>query len=129
MYISLITSLLNGNKTWISNGSVSDLAIVIATVDKSLGAKGLAAALVDRRQTPYEARELEKLGLKSFPTSELFFDNIFVPEENIVVPPGQALKATMRTFELAMLTFPNLRLVRQHFTCWVDVTLCFTCFS
>jgi alkylation response protein AidB-like acyl-CoA dehydrogenase len=93
--------MLNGNKTWISNGSISDLAIVIATVDKSLGAKGLAAALVDRKQTPYEARELDKMGLSAFPTSELFFDNIFIPEENIIVPPGQALKATMRTFELA----------------------------
>lgn len=92
---------LNGNKTWISNGSVSDLAIVVATVDKSLGAKGLAAVIVDRNETPYEARELEKMGLNSFPTSELFFDNIFIPEENMVVPAGQALKATMRTFELA----------------------------
>lgn len=92
---------LNGNKTWISNGSISDIAIVIATVDQKLGARGLAAALIDRRQTPYQARELEKMGLKAFPTSELFFDNIFVPEENIVVPPGYALKATMRAFELA----------------------------
>ena len=93
--------LLNGNKTWISNGSVSDLAVVIATVDRSLGPKGLAAVLVDRKETPYEARELEKMGLKSFPTSELFFDNIFVPEEKVLVQPGYALKATMRAFELA----------------------------
>ena len=93
--------LLNGNKTFISNGSVSDVAIVIATVDKSLGAKALAAAIVDRRKTPYETREIHKMGLKAFPTSELFFDNILVPEDHIVVPPGQGLKATMRTFELA----------------------------
>lgn len=93
--------LLNGNKIWISNGSVSDLAVVIATVDKNLGPKGLAAALVDRKETPYDAREIDKMGMKAFPTSELFFDNIFVPDENIIVPPGFALKATLRTFELA----------------------------
>lgn len=93
--------LLNGSKTFISNGSVSDVAIVIATVNRDLGPKGLAAAIVDRRKTPYEAREIHKLGFKTFPTSELFFDNILVPEDHIVVPPGQGLKATMRTFELA----------------------------
>ena len=92
---------LNGSKTWISNGSVSDLAVVIATVDKSLGAKGLAAVLVDREETPYQTRELEKMGLKSFPTSELFFDNLFIPDEQVLVKPGYALKATMRAFELA----------------------------
>lgn len=93
--------ILDGSKTWISNGSVSDLAIVIASVDRNLGAKGLAAVLVDRNESPYQFRELEKLGMKSFPTSELFFDNVFVPEENLVAPPGSGLKMTLRAFELA----------------------------
>jgi len=93
--------ILNGSKTFISNGSVSDVAIVIATMDKSLGPKGLAAAIVDRRKTPYEAREIQKLGLRAAPISELFFDNILVPADHIAVPPGQGLKATMRVFELA----------------------------
>lgn len=93
--------LLNGSKTWISNGSISDLAIVVATVDKTLGPKGLAMALVDRKESPYETRELEKLGLKAFPTSELFFEDCFVPAENLIVEPGKGLKTTMRSFELA----------------------------
>ncbi len=93
--------LLNGTKTWISNGSVSDLAIVFASVDRSLGAKGLAAVLVDRKESPYTVRELEKLGLRSFPTAELSFEDTFVPEENMVVAPGKGLKVTMRGFELA----------------------------
>jgi len=93
--------LLNGTKTWISNGSVSDLAIVFASVDRSLGAKGLAAVLVDRRESPYTVRELEKMGFKSFPTSELSFEDTFVPEENLIVKPGAGLRVTMRAFELA----------------------------
>ncbi len=93
--------LLNGTKTWISLGSVSDLAIVIASVDRSLGPKGLAAVLVDRRVSPYESRELDKLGWKAFPTSELVFDDIFVPDDYVIVPPGAGLTATLRTFELA----------------------------
>ena len=93
--------VLNGTKTWISNGSVSDIAIVLATVDRTQGMKGLGMVLVDRRETPYPARELEKLGMKAFPTSELVFEDVFVPEDYVVVPPGGGLKMTLRTFELA----------------------------
>jgi alkylation response protein AidB-like acyl-CoA dehydrogenase len=93
--------VLDGSKTWISNGSVSDIAIIIASTDRSLGARGLAGVLVDRKKSPYQVKELEKMGLKSFPTSELFFDNVFVPEQNLIVPPGGGLKMTLRTFELA----------------------------
>ncbi len=92
---------VNGTKTWISNGSISDVAIVIATVDRMAGAKGLAAVLVDRRESPYETRELDKLGLRAFPTSELYFTDTFVPKENVLAAPGKGLKTTLRTFELA----------------------------
>lgn len=92
---------LNGTKTWISNGSVSDIAIVIASVDRKLGAKGLTAFLVDREETPYPARDLDKLGLRSFPTSELHFEDILVPEENQVVETGRGLATTLKTFEMA----------------------------
>ena len=92
---------MNGTKTWISNGSVSDLAIVIASTDRTLGSKGLAAALVDRRESPYNARELEKIGFKAFPTSELFFEDNLIPEEHLIVPPGGGLRTVMRAFELA----------------------------
>jgi len=93
--------LVNGTKTWISNGSISDKAIVIATIDRSLGPKGLAAVLVDRDQSPYKTRELEKMGMKAFPTSELVFEDVKVPAGNLLAEPGQGLKATLRTFELA----------------------------
>ncbi len=93
--------LLNGTKTWISNGSVSDFAIVLASVDRSHGMEGIGFVLVDRRESPYEVRELEKMGLKSFPTSELFFEDIFIPEERFIIKPGSGLKATFRTFEIA----------------------------
>lgn len=92
---------VNGTKTWISNGSISDVAIVIATIDRSLGPRGLAAVLVDRNQSPYQTRELEKMGMKSFPTSELIFDNVLVPEDHLIAAPGKGLKTTLRTFELA----------------------------
>ncbi len=92
---------VNGTKTWISNGSISDLAIVIATVDRTLGPKGLTAVLVDRSRSPYPTRELDKMGMKSFPTSELVFEDVKVPKDHLVAEPGKGLKATLRTFELA----------------------------
>jgi acyl-CoA dehydrogenase len=92
---------LNGTKTWISNGSVSDLALIVATVDRSMGAKGLCIILVDRRESPYAARELEKMGLKAFPTSELIFEEVYCPEENLIVQPGAGMRNLGRTFELA----------------------------
>ncbi len=93
--------LLNGNKVWISNGSVSDMAFVIATVDPALGPKGLTAILVDREESPYQAKEIDKLGLRSFPTSELFFDNVRVPQKNLLVESGEGLKVTLTLFEMA----------------------------
>jgi alkylation response protein AidB-like acyl-CoA dehydrogenase len=92
---------VNGTKTWISNGSISDKAIVIATTDRSLGPKGLVAVLVDRNRSPYPTRELEKMGMKSFPTSELIFQDVRIPEESLLTDPGKGLKTTLRTFELA----------------------------
>jgi alkylation response protein AidB-like acyl-CoA dehydrogenase len=92
---------VNGQKTWISNGSVSDLAYVVATVDRSLGRKGVGIILVDRRESPYRTRELEKLGMRAFPTSEVSFEEVFVPEENLIVPPGGGMRNLGRTFELA----------------------------
>ncbi len=93
--------LINGSKTWISNGSVSDLAVVIATTDKTKGPMGLGVILVDRRESNYTHRELNKLGARAFPTSELFFDNVLIPEENLIVQPGGGLKTIGRAFELA----------------------------
>lgn len=92
--------VLNGSKTWISNGSVSDVAIVVAKAGKSLG-EGLAVILVDREESPYQTNEISKLGLNSFPTSEVYFDNVLVPEENLLVKPGQGLKAILKGFEMA----------------------------
>lgn len=91
---------VHGQKVWITNGGVSDVAFVLATADKSLGAKGLGIILVDGRQTPYQTRNLEKLGLRACSTSEVSFEELTVPEENVIIPNGGGLKGIARTFEL-----------------------------
>jgi alkylation response protein AidB-like acyl-CoA dehydrogenase len=57
--------------------------------------------IVEKEVSPYEARDLPKLGLRSFPTAELVFQDCRVPKENLLVAPGQGLKETLRSFESA----------------------------
>jgi alkylation response protein AidB-like acyl-CoA dehydrogenase len=91
--------VINGTKTWISNGSISDVALVAAQTKRGSGAKGIALILVDRKESPYTTRELPKLGLRSFPTSEVFFEDCRVPKQNLLSPPGEGLKRIMQLYE------------------------------
>ena len=77
--------LLNGSKTFITNGWHADLVIVVAKTDPAAGAKGTSLLLVERGMPGFEkGKRLKKLGLKAQDTSELFFDNVKVPAENVL---------------------------------------------
>jgi long-chain-acyl-CoA dehydrogenase len=76
--------LLNGSKTYISNGINADLVIVVARTGSS-GGRGLSLFVVERGMAGFErGRNLKKMGLKSQDTAELFFDNVKVPKENLL---------------------------------------------
>ncbi|UCG84311.1 MAG: acyl-CoA dehydrogenase family protein [Dehalococcoidia bacterium] len=94
------TYILNGTKMWISNGSIADAAFVLATTDKTQGPLGMSFFLVEKDKSPFSARELHKLGLRSFPTSELSFDDCPVPKENLV-DPGAGYQRTMAFFDVS----------------------------
>ena len=75
--------LLNGSKTFISNGVLSDLVIVVARTDSSR--HGLSLLVVERGMDGFErGKNLKKMGLKSQDTAELFFNNVKVPKENLL---------------------------------------------
>lgn len=77
--------LLNGSKTFITNGWHADLVVVVAKTDPAAGAKGTSLLLVERGMKGFEkGKRLKKLGLKAQDTSELFFDNVRVPAENLL---------------------------------------------
>ncbi|MEO5738929.1 MAG: acyl-CoA dehydrogenase family protein [Variovorax sp.] len=77
--------LLNGSKTFITNGWHADLVIVVAKTDPGAGAKGTSLLLVERGMPGFDkGKRLKKLGLKAQDTSELFFNDVRVPADNIL---------------------------------------------
>ncbi len=77
--------VLNGSKTFITNGWHADLVIVVAKTNPAAGAKGTSLLLVERGMPGFETgKRLKKLGLKAQDTSELFFDNCRVPADNLL---------------------------------------------
>lgn len=88
--------VLNGQKTWISNGCISQVAIIIAQADKSKGHKGMCAFLVDTDTPGFSTREIKpKLGLRASVTSELFLDNVRVHKSQMLGKPGEGFKVAM----------------------------------
>ncbi len=81
--------ILNGSKTFITNGPVAGVIVTFATVDKSKGVPGISAFLVEKSFPGFSvASNLEKMGLRTSPTSELFFDECEVPETNLLGKEG-----------------------------------------
>lgn len=77
--------LLNGSKTFITNGWHADLVIVVAKTNPAAGAKGTSLMLVERGMPGFEVgKRLKKLGLKAQDTSELFFNDVKVPFDNLL---------------------------------------------
>ena len=77
--------ILNGSKTWVTNGPVADVSLVYATLDRSKGAQGITAFLVEKGAPGLViGRRIEKMGLRTSPMAELFFDDCEVPAENLL---------------------------------------------
>ncbi len=77
---------LNGSKTWISNGQTADFIIVVAKTDPSEGHKGISLLLMETEGAEgfKRGKKLDKIGLDAQDTSELFFDDVFIPGDNIL---------------------------------------------
>ncbi len=77
--------LLNGSKTFITNGAHCDLVIVVAKTDPARGAKGTSLLIVDTEMAGFsKGKRLKKIGMKAQDTGELFFDNVRVPAANLL---------------------------------------------
>jgi acyl-CoA dehydrogenase len=87
---------INGTKMWISNGTIADYVVVVAQTDPSKGAEGIAQILVEKEKSPFLAREIHKIGVRSFPTAELVFEDCLVPRENLLSSRGEGYRRTLK---------------------------------
>jgi acyl-CoA dehydrogenase len=90
--------VVSGQKTFITNGQNADLVFVVAKTDASAGAKGVSILVVEtaRAEGFRRGRNLEKIGMHAQDTSELFFDDVSVPAENLLgLVEGQGFKQLM----------------------------------
>lgn len=94
--------ILNGNKIFISNGSVADLVTVYAITDPEKGAYKGASIFVVEKGTPgfKVGKEEDKLGLRASNTAELIFEDCRIPAENLVGNEGEGFHITMKTLDL-----------------------------
>ena len=89
--------VINGSKTFITNGQNADLIIVVCKTDPKAGAKGTSLVLVEADREGFKrGRNLEKIGLKAQDTSELFFDNVRVPTTNMLGADGMGFVQLMQ---------------------------------
>lgn len=92
--------VLNGRKTWISNGGVAGLAIVFAQTDRSKGNRGIGAFLVERGTPGFSTRDIHgKLGLRASNTGELIFDDCRIPKDQVLGRIGEGFKVAMSALD------------------------------
>jgi acyl-CoA dehydrogenase len=87
--------VINGSKTFISNGQLADLVIVARKTDPLAGSKGISLLLVEANKPGFSrGRNLEKLGMKAQDTSELFFEDVRVSVRDVLGEEGAAFVAS-----------------------------------
>jgi alkylation response protein AidB-like acyl-CoA dehydrogenase len=103
--------VLNGNKTFITNGHYADVAVVIAVTDKSKGTHGLSAFVVKKGSKGFRAGKKEnKLGLRASDTSELIFEDCEIPAENLLGVEGEGFVDAMRVLDGGRISIAALSL-------------------
>jgi alkylation response protein AidB-like acyl-CoA dehydrogenase len=92
--------VLNGTKTFITNGHYADVAVVVAVTDKTAGTHGLSAFVVEKGTKGFRAGKKEnKLGLRASDTSELIFEDCEIPAENLLGHEGRGFVDAMKVLD------------------------------
>ncbi|MBL8020277.1 MAG: acyl-CoA dehydrogenase family protein [Leptospirales bacterium] len=100
--------ILNGAKTFITNGSIADTFVVFARTGDA-GARGISAFIVERSSPGFASgKPMEKMGMRASPTTELYFDNCEVPAENLLGQEGQGGYFALEGLDMERTLFSGL---------------------
>jgi alkylation response protein AidB-like acyl-CoA dehydrogenase len=103
--------VLNGNKTFITNGHYADISVIIAVTDKSQGTRGLSAFVVEKGTPGFRPGKKEnKLGLRASDTSELIFEDCEIPAENLLGKEGEGFIDSMKILDGGRISIAALSL-------------------
>jgi len=103
--------VLNGNKTFITNGHYAEVAVVIAVTEREQGTHGLSAFVVEKGTPGFRpGRKENKLGLRASDTSELIFEDCEIPEENLLGKLGEGFVDSMRVLDGGRISIAALSL-------------------
>ena len=92
--------ILNGTKMFITNGAIADVAVIYAKTDPSAGHSGISAFVVEKGTPGFSvSRSLNKMGVRTSPTSELVFEDCIIPAENLIGAEGSGFLMAMQTVE------------------------------
>jgi butyryl-CoA dehydrogenase len=92
--------VINGSKNWITSGSIADTVVFTAMTDKSKGAHGISNFVVEKGTPGFQyGKNEKKMGLRGSVTSQLFFDNLRLPKENILGQPNDGFKQFMQILD------------------------------
>ena len=92
--------LINGSKVFITNGGYADIFVIMAMTDKSKGNRGISSFIVEKDYEGFSVGKTEdKMGICASSTTELVFQNMKVPKENLLAGVGQGFKVAMSTLD------------------------------
>jgi alkylation response protein AidB-like acyl-CoA dehydrogenase len=108
--------VLNGSKTFITNGHYADVCVAMAVTDKPKGTKGISAFIVEKGNSGFRAGKKEnKLGMRASDTSEVIFSDCFVPEENLLGKEGLGFVNTLQVLDGGRISIAALALGISEF--------------
>jgi isovaleryl-CoA dehydrogenase len=102
---------LNGTKFWITNGAYADTLVVYARSDAEAGSRGITTFLIEKDMTGFSiGQKIDKMGMRGSPTSELVFDDCFVPDENVMGTVGGGVGVLMSGLDYERVVLSGIQL-------------------
>lgn len=103
--------VINGTKTWITHGLSGDVAVVLIRTGELLDSNGITAFIIEKGTPGFSAVKIkDKLGVRASETAELIFDNVRIPEANVIGEAGQGFKQAMKVLDGGRISIASVSL-------------------